>query len=491
MRCCPRLHYPTLHLPIRHLPTMVWPTIPYPVRRAPTTFRPSRCPMLTAEAMGARAARSGARRRWLRLAAGVTLLALAGCARDETLPGERFPVRPPEPAAERAATLPPLAIPPAEVNAEWTHRNGSASGRLPHPALAAAPERRWTVSIGQGAARRTRLVTAPVVGGGLVYALDAAAQLSAVTPDGAVVWRTSLIPEGERAEAGFGGGMAYSGGTVFVSTGFAEVVAVDAATGGVRWRHRTEAPVRAAPTVADGRVYAVARNDTGVALDAASGAVLWQVLGAGDSAGILGGASPAAQGPLVVMPFSSGEVLGLAATSGLQAWGQAVTGGRRELVRNRINDVSGDPVIAGNVVYASNQSGRTIALERLTGDRIWTISEGAYGPALPVGGSLFLMSDLAELVRVDAASGAVLWSVQLPQYRDERRRRDAVPHHGPILAGGRLWVASGDRMLRAFAPQTGDLLAAIPLPGPAAGPPAVARGVMYVVTTDGRLHAFQ
>jgi outer membrane protein assembly factor BamB len=192
------------------------------------------------------------------------------------------------------------------------------------------------------------------------------------------------------------------------------------------------------------------------------------------------------------MPFASGEVLGVAAQSGMQAWGQAVTGGRRELVRNRINDVSGDPVIDGNTVYASNQSGRTIALDRLTGERRWTISEGSFGPAWPVGGSIFLISDLGELVRVDAATGTMLWSRQLPQYRDERRRRDAIPHHGPMLAGGRLWVASGDGVLRAFAPGgRRPLVGSVALPAPAAAAPAVARGVMYVVTTDGRLHAFQ
>jgi outer membrane protein assembly factor BamB len=418
-------------------------------------------------------------------------LLLAACSRDDRLPGERLPVRPVDPATEAPATLPGIALPPAQVNADWTHPNGSASGRIPHPALAPQPVLRWSVNIGQGSTRRTRLIAGPVVGGGLVYTLDAVATVSAVTPEGAVAWRTSLIPEGERPEAGFGGGVSFADGTVFAATGYGEVVALDAASGGVRWRAQLDAPVRAAPTVLDGQVYAVARSDTAVALDAATGAELWRVFGTGGSAGILGGASPAAEGPLVVIPFSTGEVLGLTTRGGIQAWGQAVTGGRRELVRNRINDVSGDPVIAGEVVYASNQSGRTIALARRSGERLWTISEGSFGPAWPVGNSVFLVSDLGAVVRVDAATGQVLWSVQLPEYRNERRRANAIPHYGPLLAGGRLWVASGDELLRAFAPETGALLGTVALPAPAAAEPAIARGVMYVVTTDGRLHAFQ
>jgi outer membrane protein assembly factor BamB len=421
------------------------------------------------------------------------LAALAACQRpDPPLPGERLPLRPVDPLTVAPAETPPLALAPARVNADWTHPRGDAGGRLDHPAFAAAPELRWSADIGRGAGARERLITAPVAAGGLVFTLDAAAGLTAVrAADGATVWRRSLAPEGERPEAGFGGGIAVAGGAAFVTTGFGEVLAVDAATGAVRWRHRLEAPARAAPTVLDGRVFAVGRNDVAEALDARTGALLWRVTGAGAPASLLGGASPAAEGPLVVLPFASGEVLGVVARSGTQAWGQAVTGGRRELVRNRINDVSGDPVIAGDAVYASNQSGRTIALDRLTGERRWTMPEGAYGPAWPAGGSLFLLSDVGALVRADAATGRILWSQQLPQYRDARRREEALTHHGPVLAGGRLWVASSDRLLRAFDPGTGGVVGSVALPGPAAAPPAVAGGAMFVTTTDGRLHAFQ
>jgi outer membrane protein assembly factor BamB len=417
---------------------------------------------------------------------------LAACQRpDAPLPGERVPVRPADPLAVASAEVPPIVVPPARVNADWTHVRGAPGGRIEHPALAAVPRLRWTTDIGRGGGTRQRLITAPVVGGGLVFALDAGGMVTAVRAvDGAVVWRSPLAPDGERPEAGFGGGIALAGGTAYVTTGYAEVVAVDAATGAIRWRHRLEAPARAAPTVLDGRVFAVARNDVAEAVDARTGALLWRVAGAGASAGLLGGASPAAEGPLVVLPFASGEVLGVVARSGTQAWGQAVTGGRRELVRNRINDVTGDPIIAGDVVYASNQSGRTIALDRLTGERRWTMPEGAYGPAWPLGGSLFLVSDEVALVRADAATGQLLWSEQLPQYRT-RRQTEALTHHGPILAGGRLWVASGDRLMRAFDPSSGTMLATVALPAPAAASPAVAGGMLFVTTTDGRLHAFQ
>ena len=425
------------------------------------------------------------------------LLALAACSnKDAPLPGQRIPVRPDEAPAPDAARSYPLSLPPAVVNADWTHRNGASGGRLVHPALRPVPQLVWAVDIGAGDAKRTRILTGPIIAGGLVYAMDAAGRLTAVTRDGRIAWTRSLVPEGQLPDSGFGGGLAAAGGVLYVTTGFGEVFAISPANGATLWKRTLEAPMRAAPTVSGGRLIVVLRDDTAYGLDARSGETIWRVQGTGGT-GLLGGASPATDGQLAVIPFASGEVLGVLARNGLTVWGTAVTGGRRDLARNEINDISGDPVIDGQTVYASNQSGRTIRLNSQTGERAWTIPEGSYGPAWPVGGSVFLLSDEGALVRVDAATGDLIWQDQLTEYFPHRgffgrgKPYLAIPYYGPVLAGGRLWVAGADGLLRAFSPANGAQLAQVPLPGGAAAQPAVAGGVMYVTTRDGRLLAFQ
>jgi outer membrane protein assembly factor BamB len=426
----------------------------------------------------------------------MTALALAACGSDEPiLPGERIAVRPDETTGPQAGAR-PISLPPARLNTDWSHRNGAAEGRLVNPSFRAAPQLIWAADIGAGADKRTRVLTAPIVAGGLIFTIDAAGRLSAVTRSGELAWTRSLAPEGQLPERGWGGGMAQSGGVLFVTTGFGEVMALDPASGGEFWRVTLEAPIRAAPVVRDGRVVAVLRNDTAYALDARTGATLWRTQGVGGP-GLLGGASPAAEGQLVVLPFASGEVLGVLARNGLTVWGTAVTGGRREFVRSSITDISGDPVIDGGTVYASNQAGRTVRLDARTGERAWTLAEGSYGPAWPAGGSVFLLSDVGTLVRADAATGEIVWAVELPEYFPPsglfRRARQvrAVPYYGPVLAGGRIWVASGDGFLRAFSPTNGGLLFQTAIPGGASAAPAVAGGVMYIVTAEGRLLAFQ
>ncbi len=428
----------------------------------------------------------------------VLALALAACSqKGAPLPGERIPVREEKTAPPASAkTARPIAIPAAVSNAEWTHRNGSSAGRIVNPAFRPVPQLVWSTNIGEGDAKRRRLLSSPIVAGGLVFTLDAAGQVSAVTRDGRIAWTRSVVPAEQMIDNGPGGGFAEAGGMLFVTTGFGQVFALDPATGGVIWQKTLQAPIQAAPTVAGGQLIVVQRDDNAFGLDAKTGETVWQVQGTG-GAGLMGGASPAFDGRLAVIPFTSGEVLGVLARNGLVVWGTAITGGRPNLVRSSIVDVSGDPVIDGSIVYASNQAGRTIRLDADTGERVWTIDEGSYGPAWPVGGSVFLLSDVGALVRADAVTGDLIWQVNLPQYfpygglfgRGKPTR--AVPYYGPVLAGGRLWVASGDEVLRAFSPVDGSLLAQIALPGGAAAAPAVAGGVMYIVTMAGQLLAFQ
>lgn len=64
-------------------------------------------------------------------------------------------------------------------------------------------------------------------------------------------------------------------------------------------------------------------------------------------------------------------------------------------------------------------------------------------------------------------------------------------HYGPVLAGGRLLVASNDGVIRSFNPVDGTLIGTVDIPGGATTNPVIVGGVMYVVSTKGQLHAFR
>ncbi|TMV06360.1 quinoprotein [Ruegeria sediminis] len=423
------------------------------------------------------------------------LITLTACTeREEILPGEREDIRPSsEGATVETSGSRPIRLPSQQANASWAQSPGTPAFRTSNAALRASPQRIWSVPIGSGDARKQRITADPVVAGGLVYTLDSGATVTAVTPQGGVVWRTNLIPSGENEKAATGGGLAYDGGVLYVSSGFGRLTALDARTGGVRWRQKLNATGSGMPTIRDGLLYLVAGDQTGWAVSTKDGRIQWQIEGTPSVGNVLGAPAPALTSDLVIFAFGSGDVTASFRRGGIRRWNASVSGGRKGRAAAQIIDVTGAPMISGNTVYIGNHSGRTVAYKADSGERTWTADEGSLGPVWPVGDSVFLVSDRNQLIRLNAADGSLVWAKDLPGFvKDKPRRRGPiVAHYGPIMAGGRLVVASNDGYLRFFSPVDGTLVHLAEVPGGATTAPVVAGQTLYVVSAKGDLHAFR
>jgi len=371
--------------------------------------------------------------------------------------------------------------------------SGGPAHRIDHPALAPAPALAWSAAIGKGNNRRHRISSDPVILDGRVFTMDSLSQVTATSTAGKTLWTRDLTPSTDRPGDASGGGVAAVGSKVFATTGFGEVFALDAASGDVIWQQALDAPATSSPTVMGDLVYLVSRDNRAWAIGADDGRVRWQLPGTPSESGMVGGAGPAVTDRVAIFPFGSGELVAALRQGGVRLWASAVSGQRSGRAYANVTDIVADPVVIGDVIYTGNQSGRSVALDLASGKRIWTADDGAYGPVWVAGGSVFLISDQAVLVRLDAATGKRIWGVPMPYFKRERARRSKAvfAHFGPVLAGGNLWVASDDGTLKAFDPADGTERQTIKLPGGAASNMAVAGGTMYVISGRGQLLAFR
>jgi len=432
---------------------------------------------------------------------GCALLMMTACAEKEVvLIGQREDIRPSlagtplerAPDADNNQSR-PIQLPAQVGNATWAQSPGTAANRVANARLGAATQRLWKVNIGAGDGRRGRITADPVVAGGLIYTLDSSAQVSAVTPAGQLAWQTDLTPATDSKDQATGGGMAYDNGVLYVSTGFGRLSAIDARTGQVRWTQKLDATGSGTPLVSGGFVYLVAGDDTGWAIKASDGTIAWRADVAPSIANVLGAPAPVLANKFVVFAFGSGEILGVFRQGGLVRWQAMVAGQRTGRVSSRISDVTGSPVVVGNTIYAGNHSGRIAALDAGDGTMIWSARQGTMGPVWPAGDSIFAVSDNNQLLRLSASTGENIWAHDLPDFvKAKPRKRAAIfAHYGPVLAGGRLVVASNDGFLRFFSPQDGRLLSSVEIPDGATTGPVVANGTLYVVSTAGDLYAFR
>ncbi|WP_108852004.1 PQQ-like beta-propeller repeat protein [Albidovulum aquaemixtae] len=425
------------------------------------------------------------------------LAVLSACASgDPVLEGERLNVR-----ASATGEVPvaagqnpvPIALPAARAAADWTHRAGNAAHRPPHAALSPAPVQIWAAPIGAGDGRKNRITADPVVAGGRIFTLDANATVTATGSNGATLWQTDLTPASERTGDASGGGLAYGDGRVFATTGFGELVALDPVTGAVAWRQRFDAAVGGAPAVMDGRVYVVARDSAAWAVRASDGRVEFVLPGTPSPSSVAGAAAPALDARQVIFPFASGQLISVDRTNGTGLWVSHVAGQRGGRAYAAHSDLTGDPVIADGIVYAGTSAGRLAAVNADTGQTLWSVRDGATSPVVAAGGALFFVNDEDQLMRLNASDGSTVWRIDMPYFTKERdkRRRAIYAHYGPVLAGGRLVLASSDGLIRSFDPASGALVQTIDMGDGAAAAPAVVGGTLYVVTKSGRLRAFR
>ncbi|MFY7961664.1 MAG: PQQ-binding-like beta-propeller repeat protein, partial [Elsteraceae bacterium] len=307
----------------------------------------------------------------------VLLIALSGCSLKDQFFGETGP--PPLPGQriailQSARTIDPspeietmaVRLPRPQRNSDWAQAGGAPDHAMHHLDLPETVSEAWRASVGSGSSSSAFLYNSPIMADGRLYAIDADGNLTALDAiNGRRLWQVDTTPDNE-GSAIVAGGVASAGGRVYVASGYAEVIAYDGATGRQIWRQSTPAPMRSAPTISAERVFVITVENQLIALAAEDGRRLWTHAGVGETAGLLGGASAAVDGNVVLAPFSSGDLFALRLDTGRVVWSESLTSARRIDAVSGLANIRARPVIDRGVVYAMSNAGRFAAISLRT-----------------------------------------------------------------------------------------------------------------------------
>jgi outer membrane protein assembly factor BamB len=423
------------------------------------------------------------------------LLLVSGCSGKDKkpLPGERISVM----VHQRDSNPDPrvadvqIALPQPYSNRDWPQSGGSPTRAMHHLTLAAAPKQAWATSIGDGSSSSRTLLTAPVVAEGRVYTMDVDFELAAFDArTGEQLWEFAPDVPGEDDDT-FGGGIAYDGGRIFVTTAYGRVLSLDGKTGRLIWSRNVPGPVRSAPTVAAGRAYIVTIDNQLTVLNAETGEKLWGHIAISESAGLLGGSSPAVNGSTVVVPYSSGELFAMRVENGRVVWSDNLTAFRRLDALATLAHIRGNPVIDRGVVYAISHSGRLVAIDQRSGGRMWERGIGGVDTPWVAGDFIFVLSNDGELFCLTRQGGRVRWVRPLPRFRNVEKKEGLIRWAGPVLAGDRLVVVGSHGVALTVSPYTGVPLGRLYLPDRTTLAPVVAGETIYFLTDDAELLAYR
>jgi outer membrane protein assembly factor BamB len=428
-----------------------------------------------------------------------------GESKETAAQGERISIVPAGDRLEVSEALKgqDFALPPPVTVSDWPLPGGTPAQSVEHVDAAPSLEVAWRRSIGRGSTRGYYVTAPPIAAGGRIFVLDAEAGVSAHDArTGAQIWRTNIRPtDNRRDREAFGGGIAYVDGKLYVASGYREVVQLDAGSGALGWRTRTEEPIHAAPTVSNGRVMVVAIDNTLLTFDAATGAPGWTYQALSEPARILGASSPAVGGETVVASFGSGELVALREQNGSDLWNAALSRASRTSALSEIRDIPGRPVIYQGDVFAVSHSGVFAATDLRTGQARWTLPVVGITTPWPAGDVVYVVSRDGQLICAARDSGQIYWITDLNAGFKPHKTGGflGIGRHtvlkpvwsSPILANNRVILTSSTGDLIAVNAKTGAVDRRMGIGAPATIGPIASGNMIYILADNGDLIALR
>ncbi|MEY2397692.1 MAG: hypothetical protein QOJ00_866 [Actinomycetota bacterium] len=187
---------------------------------------------------------------------------------------------------------------------------------------------------------------------------------------------------------------------VVVTAGEAEVVALSLG-GDVQWTTPVSGALVNAPRLEGDRVFVAAKRAI-VALDRTTGAVVWTSPTAADGGADERANEPVVVGDTVVATSESGRAYGIGRADGALRWTVQLA-----------TATTAEPAAGANVVVVVGV-GQWWALNPQTGDTVWSGDIGTYGTSSPVlytdgNRAVAALATDGEVVAVDAGTGEILW----------------------------------------------------------------------------------
>jgi outer membrane protein assembly factor BamB len=426
------------------------------------------------------------------------LAVLGGCgmfdgwfgATKPKLPGKRYDVLPASQALDVTAGR-TVTVPPALADTGWPQPGGSPAHGGGNLAATGPLRQVWSSDIGRGTGYRRRITAQPVVAGGMVFAMDSAAVVSAWNAQtGRSAWDFDTQSKDNRS-TNLGGGISADGGTLYAATGRADLVALDAASGKLRWRVKLRAGARSAPTIVDGKLFVPTLDDRLVGLSAGDGKELWSYQAPDAETAMLGLPAPASADGIVVAGFATGDLQAVRATSGTVVWADNLSAARGQTSIADLSTIRAMPLIRDGIVYAVSVGGLMVAIDLPSGRRLWERGIGSDNTPWLAGDWLYVLTLGNELAAISTRDGAVAWVSPLERWENPKKERGPITLIGPVMAGGRLLLVDSLGTMLICDPVTGRQTGKVSVSGAGAVTPVVAMGMVFLVTADGRLSALR
>ena len=335
--------------------------------------------------------------------------------------------------------------------------------------------RKWSVRVGNGQGDTYNELT-PIIDGDTIYAASENGNVLAIESEtGDVIWSSRL-------RVTVTGGVGAGEGLVLVGTTDAEIVALAQSDGEVQWRAPVSSEVLSPPQISDEIVVVQTIDGKLIALEAGSGEQRWIYETTLPALTLRGTSKPVFTNfGSVIAGFSNGTLISVAAENGVFRWEErvAILEGRYDI--ERVIDVDGDLLVAGDVILASSYQGNLMAFDIQSGRIVWGREASSYHGLSQGFGNIYYCDDTGHVVAVRSNSEDVAWENDNLAYRSLT---------APSTIGNYVAVADFEGYVHLLSQVDGRIVGRTQIDGDGIRANLLAdSGTLYVFGNSGRLTA--
>ena len=313
------------------------------------------------------------------------------------------------------------------------------------------------------------------VDNGVIFALDPKGEVTAYQGKQRL-WQQKV------SKQGLSSGVEAAEGTVIVGNKKGQLFALDQATGEQKWTAQLSGAILSASLIQAGRVVTLSNDGTVYAHDLATGQQVWTYNLPDVQFSLRGTASPIALDPRTVLIASSNAyVYALDILTGVPRMQRrvAVSDGRSDV--QRLNDIDGDPVVAGQFLVTTSFQGQVTVTDLASQQVLW--SENASSIQLPEvsNNTVYVTQADGKITAYALTTGEQLWQ------NDSLLNRQLS---NPVVLGQDLVVGDLEGVLHLIDPNSGQLIGRSKTSGEVRSL-RVIDGQLYVSTRKGALSVWQ
>jgi len=335
-------------------------------------------------------------------------------------------------------------------------------------------ENEWSASVGDGVGERYLKMT-PAIDGKMIYAADANGVVAAFDRiTGKRQWRISLK---ESLSGGVGAGY----GLVLVGTSSGHLLALNKADGSQAWRVAVSSEILSAPQTNASTVVVQTQDEKIFGFEHATGAQRWQYESSAPTLSLRGTSTPVLTSELAILGLGNGQVIALNADNGAVLWKQRATVAQGRSEFERMTDVDGDLLLAGNALYVTSFQGFVVAFDVNTGRPIWRRELSSYqGPDEGLG-NVYVSAANDELHALTESDNELSWTQSALKYRKIT---------APVTFANYVAVADGEGYLHVMSQRDGSFVARKKIDGDGVRSKLLAKGkILYIYGNSGKLVA--